>query len=100
MTWLTYRFERPLQGFNDAMELEEDEGPTLRSASQEIDDWVVDQDLALGKHTDQRKLDRYPIEQLWVSEEKTRLLLLVNVDDDNNLFNGLGAKMDAIQHMD
>ena len=80
------------------MELEEDEdeGPTLRSASQEIDDWVVVQHIAEGQHTDQWKLDRYPIKQLWVSEEKARLLLLVNVDDDANLFDGLGARMDVL----
>ena len=35
-----------------------------------------------------------------MSEEKARLLLLVNVDDDANLFDGLGARMDSIQHMD
>ena len=33
-TWLTYQFECPSQGFNDAMELEGDEGPdfTIRLA--------------------------------------------------------------------
>ena len=84
------------------MELEEDEdeGPTLRSASHEIDDWVVVQHIAEGQHTEQRKLDCYPIEQLWVSEEESHLLLLVNADDDNNLFDGPGARMDTIQHMD
>ena len=52
-----YRFERLILGFNNDMELEddedEDEGPTLRSASQEIDDWVVVQHIAEGQHTDQ-----------------------------------------------
>ena len=59
--WLTYQFDR-----SNAIDEEEDDRPTLHSASQEIDDWVVDQDLVEGKYTDERKLDRYPIEQLWV----------------------------------
>ena len=60
--WLTYWFEYPIPDLTIDMGLEEDEGPTLRSASQKIDNWVVDQDLAEGQHTNQRKLDRYPIE--------------------------------------
>ena len=59
--WLTYRFERPTQGFNNDLELEEDEGPTLRPASQEIDAWVVDKYLTDGKCTDQQRLNCYLI---------------------------------------
>ena len=64
-TCWTYWFDR-----SNKIELDDDEGPTLRSALQDVDDWVVDHDLVEGKYTDNRKLDRYLIEQLWVSYEK------------------------------
>ena len=80
-TWLTYFFERPAVGFINGFKLEEDDCPTLRSASQEIDDWIVNLYLADRTYTNQRKLDCYPIKQLWVSEAYTCLLFLVNVED-------------------
>ena len=96
-TWMTYHFIRPPQGF---VENEDDDGPSLRSSSQAIEDWVVNPDLADMNCTTERDLSIYPLEQLMLMEDRTRLMLLVNVDDDHNLFGGLGAKINAKQQLE
>ena len=64
-----------------------------------IEDWVVDPDLAKIKCTTKRSLSQYPIEQLWVTEENTTMLLLVSVGNDDRIFGGLGAKIDGVQRL-
>ena len=65
-----------------------------------IEDWVVNPDLAEIKGTTERGLSRYPIKQLWVTEENTTMLLLVSVGDDDRMFGGLGAKIDDVQRLE
>ena len=67
---------------------------------EEIEDWVVDSDSYDMKRTDQRYLSRHPIEQLWVSPNKTKLLLLVNINDDATIFGGKGNKINSMQNID
>ena len=40
------------------------------------------------------------MEQLWVQKETTKLLLLVNVDDDNNVFGGKASRIDSLQNIE
>ena len=40
------------------------------------------------------------MEQLWVSENTTKLFLLLNVEDDNVLFGGKGGALDAQQQLE
>ena len=70
---------------------------TRSSAAVADDDWVVDTDAATCEVTDVRRLDRYPLEHLFTLSEKTRLLLLVTVDNDDRVFGGIGMKVDAMQ---
>jgi hypothetical protein len=75
-------------------------GPRLRSSNEEIDDWVIDSAGINIETTNQRRLSRYCIEQLWVTEYKTKLLVLINVADDLNMYGGLGAAVEKVQRID
>ena len=70
---------------------------TRSSTVVEDNDWVVDTDTATCKVTDVRRLDRYPLEHIFTLAEKSKLLLLVAVEDDDRVFGGLGMKLDATQ---
>ena len=70
---------------------------TRSSTVVEDDDWVVDTDAATCEVTDVRRLDRYPLEHIFTLPEKSKLLLLVAVEDDDRVFGGLGMKLDAKQ---
>ena len=70
---------------------------TRSSAVPDDDDWVVDMDAAECNVTDIRRLDRYCLEQIFVLEEKTKLLLLVSVADDDTVLNGSGEAVSALQ---
>ena len=96
-SWMSYRFKMPTGRGDDD---DGDDGPITRSSADDIKDWVVDSDLSEITATTERGLNRYPLEQLLVTEEKTRLLLLVNVDDDHNLFDGLAAKVENEQQVE
>ena len=51
------------------------------------------------EHTTERGLNRYALEQLLLTKAKTKLLMLVAVDDDETLFGGLGAKINKQQDL-
>ena len=72
------------------MDLEEDSDPILLSAVDNYNDWVVDHDSYVMNQTKERDLSQYAMEQLWVQEDKTKLLLLVKVDEDDDMFGGEG----------
>ena len=88
---MSYRFKIPTGGGDCD---DGNDGPILRSSTDNIKDWVVDSDLSEVRKTNEQGLNRYPLEQLLVTKEKTRMLLLVNVDDDQNLFDRLAARID------
>ena len=74
------------------------DGPALRSSTHDDDDdWLIDDDAVDVSTTNHRRLSRYPIEQLLVSPEKSKLLLLVNVKDDDLVFGGNANKINLIQ---
>ena len=75
-------------------------GPRLRSSNEEIDNWVIDSAGINIETTNQRRLSRYCIEQLWLTEHKTKLLVLINVADDHGMCGGLGAAVDKEQCID
>ena len=50
--------------------------------------------------TNERVLSRYAMEQLWIQHDKTKLLLLVKVDEDEEMFGGKGAAVDEIQNIE
>ena len=50
------------------------DGPTTRSSVEEVNDWVIDEDAYNLTTTDHRRLSRYPLEQLLISERNTKLL--------------------------
>ena len=75
-------------------------GPKLRSSTEDIDDWVVDSTGINIETTNQRRLSRYCMEQLWVTEHRTKLLVLINVADDLELYGGIGAAVDKVQRID
>ena len=75
-------------------------GPRLRSTNEEFDDWVIDSAGINIETTNQRRLSRYCMEQLWVTEHKTKLLVLVNVADDLDVYGGIGAAVEKVQCID
>ena len=77
----------------------DDNGPKLRSSNEDIDDWVIDSEGINIKTTNQRRLSRYCIEQLWVTENKTKLLVLIKVADDDDLYGGIGAAVEKVQRI-
>ena len=70
---------------------------TRSTTAVEEEDWTVDTDAAACKVTDVRRLDRYFLEHIFTLPEKSRLLMLVDVKDDHDLFGGIGAMIDAVQ---
>ena len=74
--------------------------PILRSDSDDIDDWVIDSASFEMTAVKERTLSRYAFEQLLVSEDNTKLLLLVNAADDNAYFGGLGKLISERQGME
>jgi hypothetical protein len=75
-------------------------GPRLRSSNEKINDGVIDSAGINIETTNQRRLSRYCIEQLWVTEYRTKLLVLINVADDLNMYGGLGAAVKKVQRID
>ena len=71
-------------------------GPIMRSDTEVYDDWVTHSDTSKMKTTKEQNLHRYPLEQLWVTEDKTKLLILVNIDGNYSLFAGKGSKIDKL----
>jgi len=61
---------------------------------------VVDHDSYEMNKTEERTLSRYAMEQLWIQPDKTKLLLLVKVDDDKESFGGKAAAIDAVQNIE
>ena len=55
---------------------------TRSSTVDDDDDWVIDVGAAEGSITDTRRLDRYALEQILTMPAGSRLLLLVNAEDD------------------
>ena len=82
-----FHFNAPNQSNSDDT-TEDVIGPILRSAVEDFDDWVVDHDSYEMNETKERTLSRYAMEQLWIQHDKTKLLLLVKVDDDEEMFGG------------
>ena len=74
--------------------------PRLRSTNEEFDDWVINSAGINIKTTNQWRLSRYYMEQLWVTEHKTKLLVLVNVADDLDVYGGIGAAVEKVQCID
>ncbi len=70
---------------------------TTRSSAEEMDDWVVDSDAVNITVCDHRRLSRYSIEQLMMSREKTRLLVLVRADEDDDAFSAMGKLVNEVQ---
>ena len=95
---IMFHFHAPNQS-NSADTTEDVTGPILRSAVEDFDDWVVDHDSYEMNKTKERTLSRYAMEQLWIQHDKTKLLLLVKVDDDEEMFGGKAAAVDAIQNI-
>ena len=61
-------------------------GPTTRSSVDDDDDWMVDLDAASCEVTDTRRLNRYPLEQLFTLQARSRLLLLVDANQKDSPF--------------
>ena len=59
-------------------------GTRLRSSNKEIDDWVIDSVEINIEITNQCRLSRYCFKPLWVTEYKTKLLVLINVTKDSD----------------
>ena len=79
---------------------DDDVGPKLRSSNEDIDDWVIDSEGINIKTTNQRRLSRYCIEQLWITENKTKLLVLIKVADDVDVYGGIGAAVEKVQRIE
>ena len=75
-------------------------GPITRSDIDIIDEWVTDYNTYEMKWTKECYISQYFLEQLWVTENKTKLLLLVNVDDDHSLFDDKGSKIEKMQEIE
>ena len=62
--------------------------PVTRSSVEDHDAWIIDRDAIDIRVTDTHILGRYTLEKIVTCKNNTRLLLLVNVDDDDRLFRG------------
>ena len=58
-------------------EKEEGYGMTPRSSSEVIEDWILDLDMTDVRTPNEWEYSCYSIEQILITEEKTKLLLLV-----------------------
>ena len=82
--WLLHHFQVPTASTTDSED--SNSRPILRSDKEDIEDWIIDSDSFEMNRTHQRSLTRYPLEQLLVSENNTKLLLLVSAEDDKRVF--------------
>ena len=62
------------------------------------DGWMINMDAAACNVTVICRLDRCPLEHIFVMPEKSRLLLLVSVRDDNSLSEGLDRAVNSVQN--
>jgi len=60
--------------------------PFTRSSVDDNEDWVQDTEAANCQVTDTQRLSSYSLEYLMTLPTRTRLLLLVCIDDDDKLF--------------
>ena len=67
-------------------------GPILRSAVEDYNDWVVKHNSYEINQTNEQSLSQYTMKQLWVQKNKTKMLLLVKVDEDDDMFRGKRLK--------
>ena len=63
----------------------------------EDNDWLIDNDAVDVSTMNHRRLSCYPIEQLLLSPEKSKLLFLVNVKDDDAAFGENAKQINQIQ---
>ena len=67
-------------------------GPVTRSAVDSEDKWLLDEETFTMETTERRRLLRVPLEHVCIAPKKTKLLLLVGVDDDETLLKGKALK--------
>ena len=91
--WILHHFFTPPQ---PSTTNEAQLGSITRSDIEIIGDWVTYSDTYGMKATTECYISYCPMEQLYVTENKTKLLLLVNVNDYRLLFNGKGSKIDKM----
>ena len=72
---------------------------SLCSRSKAIEDWVMDSNLFDIKSSFKGNLSIYLMGQLWVTPKRTKLLLLVSVDDDFELFGSKGFAVNSQQQI-
>ena len=72
---------------------------TTRSSNAVVEcGWTVDMDTVTCDVTDVHQLDRYPLEHIFAMPEKSRLLLLVSVRDDDSFFEDLDQAVNSVQN--
>ena len=76
---------------------EEQNGSSLCLSLSEIDNWIIDNSVVEMSVSDHRRLSRYPTERLLLYTNKTRLLLLVDIDNNKSMFGGIASKMNETQ---
>ena len=62
--------------------------PNTRSNTDDVDDWMIDTSAVNLTTTNLRRLTLYSLEQIFLCEEKTKLLLMIKVEDDDRLLGG------------
>ena len=75
-------------------------GPNIRLGADYYDAWVVNSDSYEMNQTKERYLSCYPIGWLQVQKEASKLLLLIMVNKDNDMFEGKVAKIDSLQNIE
>jgi len=71
--------------------------PNTPSNADNQDDWMVDTSAVYLTTTNPRQLTLYPLEQIFLCAEKTKLLLMIKVEDDDRLLRGKGQEVQAVQ---
>ena len=95
---IMFHFKAPSPKTN-ATDADDNGGSILGLAIEDYDDWVVDHDSYEMNQTNERYLSHYAMGKLWVKEDKTKLLLIVKVDEDNDMFEGKASKLDSLQNI-
>ena len=63
-------------------------GPTTRSSTAADTNWLLDEEDFSVSTTDRRRLSRLVVKSLMISPVGTKLILLVNVKDNDKLLDG------------
>ena len=100
-SWIFYHFNRTGMGHKsmDHSTTAEDTRFAWLSDAEDKEDWIIDMYAANCEVTNIHHLDRYSLENIFTLPEKPKLLLLVQVYDNDTKFGGKVETIDKVQNL-